>query len=138
MATDETTHLLAEPAPHLVRYPEERAEDGVVAAEAGERFTLWQLAAFFGKGRLQMIDSRLRFPCGLTWSLGIMLARADTSLVWATNETVASHFNNLENSSWMMTSFAIGCCVTYPLVCVSFALGEHVSPFTHFSNSMGD
>jgi hypothetical protein len=138
MAADETTHLLAEPAPDLVQYPEGRAMNGAVAADSGKRFTLWQLAAFFGKDRLQVIDSRSRFPCGLTRSLGIMLARADTSLVWATNKTVASYFDNLENSSWMMTSFAIGCCVTYPLVCVSLALRVFFSPFPHSSNSMGD
>ena len=48
--------------------------------------------------------------------LGILLANADISLVWATHETVASHFDNLANSSWIMTSFAIGYCVTLPLV----------------------
>lgn len=45
-----------------------------------------------------------------------MLAYADTSLVWATHETVASQFDTLRNSSWMMTSFTIGYCVTLPLV----------------------
>jgi hypothetical protein len=50
-------------------------------------------------------------------SPGILLANMDTSLVWATRETVASRFHNLENSSWMMTSFTIGYCVTLPLVC---------------------
>jgi hypothetical protein len=56
--------------------------------------------------------------CGLTNSPGILLAYADTSLVWATHETVASRFDNLENSSWVMTSFTIGYCVTLPLVCI--------------------
>ena len=54
-----------------------------------------------------------------TFWIGIMLAYADTSLVWATHETVASHFDNLANSSWIMTSFAIGYCVTLPLVFTS-------------------
>ncbi|OBT44202.1 hypothetical protein VE00_04811 [Pseudogymnoascus sp. WSF 3629] len=47
--------------------------------------------------------------------IGILLAYADTSLVWATHETIASRFNSLQNSSWMMTSFTMGYCVTLPL-----------------------
>ncbi|KFY33213.1 hypothetical protein V494_07823 [Pseudogymnoascus sp. VKM F-4513 (FW-928)] len=56
-------------------------------------FGLWQVGALFG----------------------ILLAYADTSLVWATHETIASRFNSLQNSSWMMTSFTMGYCVTLPL-----------------------
>ncbi|KFY18240.1 hypothetical protein V492_00060 [Pseudogymnoascus sp. VKM F-4246] len=56
-------------------------------------FRLWQVGALFG----------------------ILLAYADTSLVWATHETIASRFNSLQNSSWMMTSFTMGYCVTLPL-----------------------
>ncbi|KFY47903.1 hypothetical protein V495_01752 [Pseudogymnoascus sp. VKM F-4514 (FW-929)] len=94
MSTNETTPLLRKPASDLTEHLLDRcANNEPFAAQTGKRFTLWQIAAFFG----------------------IMLARADTSLVWATHETVASHFDNLDNSSWMMTSFAIGCCVTYPL-----------------------
>ncbi|RDL36129.1 Uncharacterized protein BP5553_06741 [Venustampulla echinocandica] len=46
---------------------------------------------------------------------GILLAYADTSLVWATHETIASRFDSRQKSSWMMTSFTIGYCVTLPL-----------------------
>ncbi|KFY69360.1 hypothetical protein V496_00295 [Pseudogymnoascus sp. VKM F-4515 (FW-2607)] len=56
-------------------------------------YRLWQVGALFG----------------------ILLAYADTSLVWATHETIASRFNSLQNSSWMMTSFTMGYCVTLPL-----------------------
>ncbi|KAH8780515.1 major facilitator superfamily domain-containing protein [Hyaloscypha finlandica] len=92
MAPDETTPLLASPASDPGCCQEEW--DGKTAtAQTREIFALWQIGAL----------------------CGILLAYADTSLVWATHETVASRFDNLENSSWMMTSFTIGYCVTLPL-----------------------
>ncbi|PMD58769.1 uncharacterized protein K444DRAFT_630453 [Hyaloscypha bicolor E] len=92
MAPDETTQLLVKPASDPGCCPEEW--DGKTAtAQTSQIFALWQIGAL----------------------CGILLAYADTSLVWATHETVASRFDNLENSSWMMTSFTIGYCVTLPL-----------------------
>ncbi|KAH8646947.1 major facilitator superfamily domain-containing protein [Tricladium varicosporioides] len=95
MAPDETTHLLAkpEPAPGSYADVEEGDANAREITQHSRRFSLWQIGALFG----------------------ILLAYADTSLVWATHETVASHFDNLENSSWMMTSFTVGSCVTLPL-----------------------
>lgn len=54
--------------------------------------------------------------CNLMNFAGILLAYSDTSLVWATHETIASRFDSLQNSSWMMTSFTIGYFVTLPMV----------------------
>ncbi|KEZ40197.1 Major facilitator superfamily transporter [Scedosporium apiospermum] len=39
--------------------------------------------------------------------LGMFTANADGSLVLATHSTIASEFNNLEASSWLLTSFAL-------------------------------
>jgi hypothetical protein len=64
------------------------------SAEVSQTYGLWQVGAL----------------------LGILLAFADTSLVWATHETIASHFDSLQNASWMMTSFTIGYFVTLPMV----------------------
>lgn len=76
-------------------------------------FGLWQVGALFGK---QWFLVTFSIHSDLTNSAGILLAYADTSLVWATHETIASRFNSLQNSSWMMTSFTMGYCVTLPLV----------------------
>ncbi|TAQ83729.1 hypothetical protein B7494_g7949 [Chlorociboria aeruginascens] len=93
MTTNETSQLLAEPSADLAGCLEEWNGNATGTADNGQKFALWQVGAL----------------------CGILLAYADTSLVWATHETVASHFDNLENSSWMMTSFTIGYCVTLPL-----------------------
>ncbi|PBP19900.1 hypothetical protein BUE80_DR009275 [Diplocarpon rosae] len=93
MEADERTRLLASPATDQALYPERWDGKGAEPLRSGRRFGLWQTGALFG----------------------IMLAYANTSLVWATHETVASRFNSLKNSSWMMTSFTIGYCVTLPL-----------------------
>ncbi|KAG9232096.1 major facilitator superfamily domain-containing protein [Amylocarpus encephaloides] len=93
MTTDETTQLLAKPAADEGRWPEESDCSATRTTQIGKEFGLWQIGAL----------------------CGILLAYADTSLVWATHETVSSHFDKLGNSSWMMTSFTIGYCVTLPL-----------------------
>ncbi|PBP28722.1 hypothetical protein BUE80_DR000425 [Diplocarpon rosae] len=93
MEADERTRLFASPATDQALYPERWDGKGAEPLRSGRRFGLWQTGALFG----------------------IMLAYANTSLVWATHETVASRFNSLKNSSWMMTSFTIGYCVTLPL-----------------------
>ncbi|KAJ5038213.1 uncharacterized protein L3040_007080 [Drepanopeziza brunnea f. sp. 'multigermtubi'] len=93
MALDERTRLLAQQSPtRSAPYPEWNGK-AAEPEEAPSRFGLWQIGALFG----------------------IMLAYANTSLVWATHETVASRFDTLRSSSWMMTSFTIGYCVTLPL-----------------------
>lgn len=60
--------------------------------------------------------SRVSGHVNLMHSEGIILAYADTSLVWATHETIASRFDCLQSASWMMTSFTIGYFVTLPMV----------------------
>lgn len=138
MSTNEATPLLGKPASDPAKHPLDGcAENEPPTAQTGNRFALWQIAAFFGKNWFWLGLFSCGNCCGWWCVLGIMLARADTSLVWATHETVASHFDNLDNSSWMMTSFAIGCCVTYPLVCLSPSSGECFDLFTHASNSTG-
>jgi len=138
MSTNEATPLLRKLASDPAASPLNGcAEIEPPANETGKGFALWQIAAFFGKNWLWLGFFGQGNCCGW-WLcvLGIMLARADTSLVWATHETVASHFDSLDDSSWMMTSFAIGCCVTYPLVCLSLSLaffGEWFDLFVYLS-----
>ncbi|KAE9370966.1 MFS general substrate transporter [Stipitochalara longipes BDJ] len=93
MAVDETAPLLAKPAANVTSCREEWDSNSSETARIGRKFAWWQIGAL----------------------CGILLAYADTSLVWATHETVASNFDNLASSSWMMTSFTIGYCVTLPL-----------------------
>ena len=49
--------------------------------------------------------------------LGMFTANADGSLVLATHSTIASEFNNLEASSWLMTSFALAGASFQSIVC---------------------
>ena len=101
MEPDERSPLLVKTAFPRACSPNER--NGTIAtSRVSEKFALWQIGALCGE-HCSNIEIR-----GLISVSGILLAYADTSLVWATHETVASHFNNLENSSWMMTSFTIG------------------------------
>ncbi|CAL3964594.1 unnamed protein product [Diplocarpon coronariae] len=93
MEADERTQLLAKPATDRALYSQQWDAEGAEPLRSSRPFGLWQTGALFG----------------------IMLAYANTSLVWATHETVASRFDSLKNSSWMMTSFTIGYCVTLPL-----------------------
>ncbi|CEJ91340.1 hypothetical protein VHEMI07058 [[Torrubiella] hemipterigena] len=81
----ENTRLLPKPAQDRKSSPQ--------YATGNKIFGLWQLGAL----------------------VGILLAYADTSLVWATHETIASRFDALQNSSWMMTAFTIGYFVTLPM-----------------------
>ncbi|CAG8976828.1 hypothetical protein HYALB_00009092 [Hymenoscyphus albidus] len=86
MAVDEATLLLAQ---HT-----SEGQDGktTVVGKANQGFALWQAGAL----------------------CGILLACADTSLVWAIHETIASRFGCLEYSSWMMTSFTLGYYIAAP------------------------
>lgn len=88
-AADETTWLL----PIKPTEPTDHDREATAKENTSGTFGLWQIGSLFG----------------------ILLAYADTSLVWATHETIASRFNSLQNSSWLMTSFTIGYCVTLPL-----------------------
>jgi hypothetical protein len=99
-SADETTQLLPKPAK---TEPEKNSKI----------FRLWQVGALIGKLWFLLA---LLVHFDLMNFAGILLAYADTSLVWATHETIASRFNSLQNSSWMMTSFTMGYCVTLPLV----------------------
>jgi hypothetical protein len=50
MSTNETTPLLGKPASDLTEHLLDRcANNEPFAAQTGKRFTLWQIAAFFGK-----------------------------------------------------------------------------------------
>ncbi|KAL2067238.1 hypothetical protein VTL71DRAFT_1662 [Oculimacula yallundae] len=92
MTTDERTPWLADATISRASSPEEQnAEDVKIEARGG--FELWQIAAL----------------------CGILISYADTSFAWATHETIASNFDSLRHSSWLMTSFTVGYCVTLPL-----------------------
>lgn len=112
LSMEETCPLLAKPT-GAAQCVEGYESDETVANPTRKTFALWQAGALCGK---HLIVYFILLYCDLTDLLGILLAFADTSLVWATHETIASRFGNLQNSSWMMTSFTIGYCVTLPLV----------------------
>ncbi|XMA11303.1 hypothetical protein WAI453_004094 [Rhynchosporium graminicola] len=92
MVPNDRTPLLAKPSKDRPPSIEEQNVKDARADTSGG-FELWQIAALFG----------------------ILISYADTSFAWATHETIASHFNSLRHSSWIMTSFTVGYCVTLPL-----------------------
>jgi hypothetical protein len=50
---------------------------------------------------------------------GVFVSSADTSIVFATNGAIASDFEDLENSGWLVTGFMFAMCATQPLVSLS-------------------
>lgn len=48
--------------------------------------------------------------------LGIFVAHADGSIMLATHPIIASEFNDLENSSWLITGFSLAAAATQALV----------------------
>ena len=52
----------------------------------------------------------------LTRNTGIFVGNADGSILLATHPVIASEFNDLKNSSWLMTSFALAGASTMALV----------------------
>jgi hypothetical protein len=49
-------------------------------------------------------------------TLGVFISNADGSLLLATNGWIASEFNDLENASWLVTSYVLTLCAVQPLV----------------------
>lgn len=49
--------------------------------------------------------------------IGVFTGNADGSLVLATHSTIASEFNNLEASSWLLTAFALAGASSQNIVC---------------------
>jgi MFS family permease len=47
---------------------------------------------------------------------GVFVSSADTSVVFATNGAIASEFNDLDRSGWLVTGFMFALCATQPLV----------------------
>ena len=52
----------------------------------------------------------------LTKITGIFVGNADGSILLATHPVIASEFNDLKNSSWLMTSFALAGASSMALV----------------------
>ena len=52
----------------------------------------------------------------LTRNTGIFVGNADGSILLATHPVIASEFNDLKNSSWLMTSFALAGASSMALV----------------------
>ena len=46
----------------------------------------------------------------------MFISNADGSLLLATNGWIASEFNDLENASWLVTSYVLTLCAVQPLV----------------------
>ncbi|KFY67157.1 hypothetical protein V496_01731 [Pseudogymnoascus sp. VKM F-4515 (FW-2607)] len=47
--------------------------------------------------------------------IGVFIANADGSLLLATNGWIASEFDDLENASWLVTSYVLTLCAAQPL-----------------------
>jgi hypothetical protein len=47
---------------------------------------------------------------------GVVISNADSSFLMATHTVIASEFDALHDSSWLLTSFVLGGAVTQPLV----------------------
>jgi hypothetical protein len=47
--------------------------------------------------------------------IGSFISNADGSLFYATHPIIASEFNAIEDSTWLMTSFALAQAVTQPM-----------------------
>lgn len=63
-----------------------------------------------GKWHTTTSDSRINFHI-----LGVFISNADGSLLLATHPAIASEFNALGDSSWLLTSFALASAGTQPL-----------------------
>lgn len=67
-----------------------------------------------------LIGKPLSFPCNppgllLMHIQGGFISNADGSLLLATHPIIASEFNALDDSSWLLTSFALASATTQPL-----------------------
>jgi MFS family permease len=49
-------------------------------------------------------------------TLGVFISQADATLVLATYGTIASEFNDLQNGSWLISSYMLAMCTAQPLV----------------------
>ncbi|RTE77128.1 hypothetical protein BHE90_008383 [Fusarium euwallaceae] len=47
--------------------------------------------------------------------IGVFVSQADTSLVLATYGAIASEFNDLQNASWLLSSYMLAMCMGQPL-----------------------
>lgn len=52
----------------------------------------------------------------LVLTIGVFIAQLDTSFVLATHSTIASEFDQLANSSWLVVSYALAMCAVQPIV----------------------
>lgn len=48
--------------------------------------------------------------------VGVFISQADTSLILATYGPIASEFNELQNASWLLSSYILAMCAAQPLV----------------------
>ncbi|CAG9945275.1 unnamed protein product [Clonostachys rosea f. rosea IK726] len=48
-------------------------------------------------------------------TLGVFISQADATLVLATYGTIASEFNDLQNGSWLISSYMLAMCTAQPL-----------------------
>lgn len=75
--------------------------------------------------------------------VGMFTSNADGSLVLATHPTIASEFNDLEDSSWLFTAFVLAGAATQTIVSIGHSRGA-AATYTGLSSmpnsvtSMGD
>ena len=65
--------------------------------------------------------------------IGSFISNADSSLLFATHPIIASEFNALQDSSWLLTSFALAQAATQPLYGKS---KRHLRPQNHAASSV--
>ncbi|KAE9968812.1 hypothetical protein EG328_007270 [Venturia inaequalis] len=51
----------------------------------------------------------------LALTIGVFIAQLDTSFVLATHSTIASEFDQLANSSWLVVSYSLAMCAVQPI-----------------------
>ncbi|TLD37309.1 multidrug resistance protein [Venturia nashicola] len=51
----------------------------------------------------------------LVLTIGVFIAQLDTSFVLATHSTIASEFDQLANSSWLVVSYSLAMCAVQPI-----------------------
>lgn len=116
MEAEETTPLL----PAHLPAPEPDPERGPHPAGNEERKLKPYRSHAFGIA-MALFGKRLGFSGALRQDLtvgfvGVFLASADDSLVYATYGTIASHFEALSDGPLLLTGYTLGYCVALPVV----------------------
>lgn len=65
-----------------------------------------------------------------TLLLGVFIAQADSSIVLATSQEIASEFSALSGASWLITTYTLAQCACQPLVSYQISAFSSPNPLT--------